>query len=340
MYRFLKPLLFQMDAESAHILVLNLIRLAGAIPGLRDAIHAIYKTPGKPVELFGLKFVNPVGLAAGFDKDGIGFRGLALLGFSHIELGTVTPHQQPGNPRPRIFRLVEEEGLINRMGFPGKGANYLENQILKTKRGSLILGVNIGKNAATPLESAVDDYRVLIDRFAPVADYLVINISSPNTIGLRRLQARQALEKLLAELDQVRKQQEKRLEKSVPLLVKISPDMTVSQLKDAVQVIQHYDLDGVVATNTSADADLLNRVDVKESGGISGKPLNNLSSLTISKINKFTKGNLPIIGVGGIAGAAGARSKLEAGASLVQVYTGLIYCGPGLVKDIIAGLSD
>lgn len=329
-----------MDPESAHVLILNLIRLAGAVPGLRDAIHGIYKAPGKPVELFGLRFMNPVGLAAGFDKDGIGFRGLSLLGFGHIELGTVTPNPQTGNHRPRIFRLVEREGLINRMGFPGKGAFFVENQVKNTKRGSIILGVNIGKNAATPLESAVDDYKILIDRFAPIADYLVINISSPNTLGLRNLQARKALEHLLADLDKVRKRQEKILKKRVPLLVKISPDMTDAQLKDSVETIQYHELDGVVATNTSISSQITDQIDLEESGGISGKPLNHLSTKTISKISKFSNGNLPIIGVGGIGGAAEARSKIDAGASLIQVYTGLIYRGPGLVKDIVAGLSD
>jgi dihydroorotate dehydrogenase len=340
MYRLLRPLLFLMDPESAHGLILNLIRLAGAVPGLRDAIHGIYKAPGKPVELFGLRFMNPVGLAAGFDKDGIGLRGLSLLGFGHIELGTVTPNPQTGNPRPRIFRLVEREGLINRMGFPGKGAFFVENQVKNTKRGSIILGVNIGKNTTTPLESAVDDYKILIDRFAPIADYLVINISSPNTVGLRNLQARKALEHLLADLDKVRKRQEKLLKKRVPLLVKISPDMTDAQLKDAVETIQYHELDGVVATNTSISSQITDQIDLEESGGISGKPLNHLSTKTISKISKFSNGNLPIIGVGGIGGAAEARSKIDAGASLIQVYTGLIYRGPGLVKDIVAGLSD
>lgn len=340
MYRLLRPLLFLMDPESAHVLILNLIRLAGAVPGLRDAIHGIYKAPGKPVELFGLRFMNPVGLAAGFDKDGIGFRGLSLLGFGHIELGTVTPNPQTGNHRPRIFRLVEREGLINRMGFPGKGAFFVENQVKNTKRGSIILGVNIGKNAATPLESAVDDYKILIDRFAPIADYLVINISSPNTLGLRNLQARKALEHLLADLDKVRKRQEKILKKRVPLLVKISPDMTDAQLKDSVETIQYHELDGVVATNTSISSQITDQIDLEESGGISGKPLKHLSTKTISKISKFSNGNLPIIGVGGIGGAAEARSKIDAGASLIQVYTGLIYRGPGLVKDIVAGLSD
>lgn len=340
MYRLLRPLLFLMDPESAHVLILNLIRLAGAVPGLRDAIHGIYKAPGKPVELFGLRFMNPVGLAAGFDKDGIGFRGLSLLGFGHIELGTVTPNPQTGNHRPRIFRLVEREGLINRMGFPGKGAFFVENQVKNTKRGSIILGVNIGKNTTTPLESAVDDYKILIDRFAPIADYLVINISSPNTLGLRNLQARKALEHLLADLDKVRKRQEKILKKRVPLLVKISPDMTDAQLKDSVETIQYHELDGVVATNTSISSQITDQIDLEESGGISGKPLNHLSTKTISKISKFSNGNLPIIGVGGIGGAAEARSKIDAGASLIQVYTGLIYRGPGLVKDIVAGLSD
>lgn len=338
MYKFLRPLLFRLDPESAHILTLNLIRVSGMIPGLRDAIRSIFHFRSIPVDAFGLKFKNPVGLAAGYDKDGIGWQGLSLLGFGHIELGTVTPLPQPGNPRPRIFRFASEGGLVNWMGFPGRGADYLEDQILNKRRGDLILGVNIGKNANTPLDSAVEDYRNLINRFAGTADYLVINISSPNTAGLRRLQARRALDELLAALVDVRKEQENQLNKKVPLLVKLSPDLTEHQLKDAVDVIFHYELDGVVATNTSSELSLLNAEETFVSGGVSGKPINGQSTEIVGRISSYSKGNLPIIGVGGISSASDANAKLDAGAILIQIYTGLVYQGPGLVKNILQGL--
>jgi dihydroorotate dehydrogenase len=258
MYKFLRSLLFRLDAESAHHLTLNLIRFSGVAPGLRDLIRAIYKSPSYPVEAFGLIIKNPVGLAAGYDKDGIGWRGLSLLGFGHIELGTVTPLPQSGNARPRIFRLVNERGLVNRMGFPGRGAEFLENQVLNKNRGDLILGVNLGKNANTPMVSAVDDYLMLIKRFAGLADYLVINISSPNTAGLLRLQARSALDELLASLMIARQDEEKLLNKKVPILVKLSPDLSKPELEDALDVMMHHRVDGVVATNTSTNQDIVN----------------------------------------------------------------------------------
>ena len=340
MYKNLRPLLFRLDAESAHTLILNLIRIAGVVPSLRDAIRAIYSFPGKPVKAFGLKFKNPVGLAAGFDKDGIAWKGLALLGFSHIELGTVTPQPQTGNERPRIFRLPGEEGLLNRMGFPGRGAEFLENQIINRSRDDLILGVNIGKNANTPLESSAEDYQSLINRFAGISDYLVINISSPNTIGLRRLQARRALDNLLAEIVIARQEQEDQLEKKVPLLVKLSPDLADPELKDAVEVILHYGVDGIVATNTSSDDELLTHQHPYGSGGISGNPIMEVSLEKVRKIFGYSQGMLPIIGVGGISSAEIAKEKLDAGAILIQVYTGLVYQGPGLVKSILQGLTN
>jgi dihydroorotate dehydrogenase len=340
MYKLLRPLLFQLDAESAHTLVLNLIRFAGVIPGLRDAIRAVYQSPGMPVEVFGLRFKNPVGLAAGFDKNGIGWKGLSLLGFSHIELGTVTPLPQAGASRPRVFRLTEEEGIINRMGFPNQGADFLENQILNQDRGDLIIGVNIGKNASTPLDYAVEDYRSLIDRFAGPSDYLVINISSPNTTGLRRLQARNVLDELLAALVIARQEQEKNLNKKVPLLVKLSPDLARPELKDALEVITNHGLDGIVATNTSTEASLIRDKQIYGDGGISGKPINSRSTEIVGRISSYTKGNIPIIGVGGIGTGSEARAKLDAGAVLIQIYTGLVYQGPGLVKNLLEGLRN
>jgi dihydroorotate dehydrogenase len=291
------------------------------------------------VEVFGLRFRNPIGLAAGYDKDGIGWRGLALLGFGHIELGTVTPLPQPGNPHPRIFRLVNHYGLVNRMGFPGRGAEFLAGQLQNNIQRDLILGVNIGKNAATPMDSAADDYLSLIRRFASLADYLVINISSPNTAGLLRLQARHALDKLLTLLMIARQEEEKLLNKRVPLLVKLSPDLSKLELKDALDVMIHHRVDGVVATNTSTNRGIVNNKPV-EVGGISGKPLQELSTDVVRKIHALTSGDLPIIGVGGISNTSDARSKLDAGAALIQIYTGLIYQGPGLVKNILKDLNN
>jgi dihydroorotate dehydrogenase len=339
MYKSLRSLLFRLDAETAHHLTLNLIRISGVIPGLREIIRSIYKSPCVPVEVFGLRFRNPIGLAAGYDKDGIGWRGLALLGFGHIELGTVTPLPQPGNPHPRIFRLVNHYGLVNRMGFPGRGAEFLAGQLQNNIQRDLILGVNIGKNAATPMDSAADDYLSLIRRFASLADYLVINISSPNTAGLLRLQARHALDKLLTLLMIARQEEEKLLNKRVPLLVKLSPDLSKLELKDALDVMIHHRVDGVVATNTSTNRGIVNNKPV-EVGGISGKPLQELSTDVVRKIHALTSGDLPIIGVGGISNTSDARSKLDAGAALIQIYTGLIYQGPGLVKNILKDLNN
>lgn len=339
MYRNFRPLLFSIDPESAHSLILYLLRLIGLTPGLSNAIRAIYQAPNIPVEVFGLKFKNPIGLAAGYDKDGIAWRGLSLLGFSHIELGTVTPIAQSGNVRPRLFRSVSDEALLNRMGFPGRGADQLVNAISGSRPDDLILGVNLGKNATTPIDSALDDYSVLVRIFAKLADYLVINVSSPNTVGLRRLQARRELDKLLDGLAAVRQDEEAELKKRIPLLVKLSPDLLNAELEDAVDVILAKGINGVVATNTTTrrkDVDF--RVS-SELGGVSGKPLSTLSTEIVRKIFKYSSGQLPIIGVGGVMNASDAQTKLEAGAKLVQIYTGLVYSGPGLVKNILEALS-
>ena len=339
MYRNLRPLLFRLDAESAHSLILNLLRLAGVTPGLSNAIKVFYQAPDVPVEAFGLRFKNPVGLAAGYDKDGIGWRGLSLLGFGHIELGTVTPLPQSGNAPPRVFRLVQDEALVNRMGFPGRGAEYLANAISGNRPVDLVLGVNLGKNAATPFDSALDDYLGLLKRFADLADYLVINVSSPNTVGLRRLQARHELDKLLNGLVAARQDEEARIAKKIPILVKLSPDLSNTELEDALDVIIANGIDGVVATNTTTSRKDVDTKLSSEVGGLSGRPLASVSTEVVRKINKYTKGNLSIIGVGGVMQGSDAQAKLEAGAKLVQIYTGLVYTGPGLVKSILEALS-
>jgi dihydroorotate dehydrogenase len=335
MYTLFRFLLFRLDPETAHGLTLSLIRLAGRLTPVRGFLRAWFRAPAAPVQAFGLTFANPLGLAAGYDKDGLGWRGLATLGFGHIEVGTVTPRPQAGNPRPRLFRLVDERAVINRMGFPGRGAAFLVWQLSGPRPKNLVLGVNLGKNQDTPLEDAARDYLSLVQTFAPLADYLAINVSSPNTIGLRRLQGREALQSLLAALAAQRRQEADRLGRPVPMLVKLAPDLSDAELDDALDVVLGTGMDGIIATNTSLGREGLRSPLAAETGGLSGAPLAGLSTAMIRKIAARTGGRLPVIGVGGVASARDAREKLDAGACLVQIYTGLIYEGPGLVKKIL-----
>jgi len=338
MYRLVRPLLFRLDPEKAHDLTLRLGGLAGHLPPLGAALRLWFSAPPKPAQVFGLTFRNPVGLAAGYDKDGTAWRGLAALGFGHIEIGTVTPRPQPGNPRPRVFRLPQDRAVINRMGFPGRGADFVLKQLQGPRPKDLVLGVNLGKNKDTPLEAAGADYCTLVSLFAPLADYLAINISSPNTEGLRRLQHRSALESLLAAVNAEREAQSQRTGKRTPVLVKLAPDLSDSELDDALDVILHSGMDGVIATNTTTGRAGLRSPRADETGGLSGAPLQKRSTAVIRQVHQRTGGILPVIGVGGVLDAASAREKLDAGASLVQVYTGLIYAGPGLVRQIIREL--
>jgi len=339
MYPFFRSLLFRLDPETAHALTLRLIRLAGQLPLVRLLLRRVFAAPSHPVQAFGLTFANPIGLAAGYDKDALGWRGLAALGFGHIEVGTLTPRPQEGNPRPRLFRLVEERGVINRMGFPGRGAEFAVRQLHRPRTHGLVLGVNIGKNQDTPLEEAARDYLSLLQTFAPLADYLAINVSSPNTVGLRRLQARHALQELLSALDAPRRLEAERLGRPVPLLVKLAPDLSDAELDDALQAILGTGMDGVIATNTTVGREGLRSPLAAEAGGLSGAPLRQLSTAMVRKIAARTQGKLPVIGVGGVASARDAQEKLDAGACLVQVYTGLIYEGPGLVMKIMRGMG-
>jgi dihydroorotate dehydrogenase len=338
MYPLIRALLFRLDPELAHGITLQLIRLAGALAPVRALLRAWLAVPPRPVEAFGSKFQNPIGLAAGYDKDGLGWRGLACLGFGHIEVGTVTPQPQPGNPRPRLFRLVEERGLINRMGFPGRGAKYVARHLRGSRPSGLVLGVNLGKNKDTPLEEAARDYLSLMQTFAPLADYLAINVSSPNTLGLRSLQARDNLGELLALLAEQRRAQMQQLGHPLPLLVKLAPDLTDEELDDALYAILSTGMDGVIATNTTTSREGLQTPLAREAGGLSGVPLRQRSTQMIRQIYTRTQGKLPIIGVGGVSNAEDVKEKLDAGAALVQLYTGLIYEGPGLVKKILRGL--
>jgi dihydroorotate dehydrogenase len=333
MYSWVRPLFFRLSPEQAHRVTLDLIRLAGRLAPVRAVLRAMYAAPAQPVTAFGLTFANPVGLAAGYDKDGLGWRGLATLGFGHIEVGTVTLRPQPGNPRPRIFRLVEDQAVINRMGFPGRGAGFVKRQLPRRGTAGVRLAVNLGKNKATPLDRAAADYLALFDRFAPLADFLVVNVSSPNTPGLRDLQARQELREVLAPLAARRT-----VAGAPPLLVKLAPDLSDAQLDAALDVILETGMSGVVATNTTIARPPLRSALACETGGLSGAPLRDAATTMIAKIARRTGGRLPIIGVGGIASAADAQAKLDAGACLVQVYTGMIYAGPSLVKQILCGL--
>ena len=341
-YNFFRRLLFHLDPEQAHNLTLRLLALAGALPPIRAWLHRIFapQTPGLGVRAFGLDFLNPVGMAAGFDKDGRAIPGLACLGFGHLELGTVTPHPQAGNPRPRVFRLPEDQAVINRMGFPNAGAETLLENLLRGRPPGVVLGVNIGKGVDTPLESAVEDYLFLLRIFYSYADYLAINVSSPNTIGLRRLQAREHLEDLLQAISVERSSLKITSGRRVPILVKLAPDLTEDELEDAVDVIVSSGMDGVIATNTTVERAGLRSQRREEIGGLSGAPLRDRSTEVVRRIQQITNGHLPIVGVGGIFGPEDAREKLDAGASLVQVYTGLVYRGPGLVSEILEGLRS
>lgn len=340
-YTALRPLLFRLPPEAAHGLTLRLLRLVGALPPLSAAVRrllGVHDLPAVPVPAFGLTFPNPVGLAAGYDKDALAWRGLAALGFGHLEVGTVTPRPQPGNPKPRLFRLPAQQALINRLGFPSRGADFVARRLRGPRPPGLIVGVNLGKNKTTPNDRAVEDYRALVERFAPLADYLVVNVSSPNTEGLRRLQARTALEGLLRPLREALQDlggQAGPLRSSTPLLVKLAPDLDDAALDDALDVLLQVGVDGVVATNTTIAREGLPPRWQHEAGGLSGAPLRQRSTALIRAIYRRTEGKLPIIGVGGILRPEDALEKRDAGATLVQVYTGLVYYGPTLPRDIV-----
>jgi dihydroorotate dehydrogenase len=340
-YSFARSVLFHLDPEAAHGLSIEAMRRVGDFAPLRAAVEATYGPPQcEPIELFGLTFPNRVGLAAGYDKDGDAWRGLASLGFGHIEVGTVTPDPQPGNPRPRIFRLVSDRSLINRMGFPGRGAAYVADKLQGRKPAGLVLGVNIGKQKSTPLEEAARDYARLMEVFAPLADYLAVNISSPNTPELRRLQHGDYLQDLLSELTRRRGELADLLDRRVPMLVKLAPDLEDEQLFAAVDIIRAAGIDGIIATNTTISREGVDHRLGGEEGGLSGAALTDMSTKFIRKIHHHTGGTVPIIGVGGVMSPEDAAAKIDAGASLVQIYTGLVYEGPGLVRRILKAIGQ
>jgi dihydroorotate dehydrogenase len=342
LYRLIRPLLFRLDAERSHRLTFGAMREAYRIPGVGAIVRALYRSrvPSLPVEVMGLRFPSPVGLAAGLDKDGRHARPLADLGFGWLELGTVTPRAQPGNPAPRMFRLVPEHALINRMGFNNPGVNAFVRHIGRSPKPCL-LGINIGKNRDTPIERAVEDYLHALRAVYIHAAYVAVNISSPNTPGLRALQEQSHLDELLGAL----KLEQSALTRAhglyVPIALKIAPDLTDEQLEAIARLVLAHRFDAVIATNTTlARPGVAHTLLAGEAGGLSGRPLKERATVVIHKLYGQLQGRVPIIGVGGIESADDAWEKLLAGADLIQVYTALIYEGPGLVRRIVAGLSD
>jgi dihydroorotate dehydrogenase len=338
LYTLARPLLFSLDAETAHNLTLPNLRRAARL-GLTGMVA---KPQADPRTVMGITFPNPVGLAAGLDKDGAYIDGLAALGFGSIEIGTVTPRAQAGNPRPRMFRLPAARGIINRMGFNNGGvdafvANVQASRFYQERQG--VLGLNIGKNADTPIERAADDYLECLRKVYPYASYVTVNISSPNTKNLRQLQGASELDSLLAQLKDEQSRLADHYGRYVPLALKIAPDVDSDQIRNIGAALIRHGIDGVIATNTT-----LNRRDVEgmrhaaEQGGLSGKPVFDLSNIVIRALKKEVGDAVPIIGVGGILSGRDAKVKMEAGAQLVQLYSGLIYRGPALVRECAEAL--
>jgi len=337
-YKLLKSFLFGLDPEKAHGITMRLLMGMMNIPGFAPTFRSTYtfEHPSLSKTIAGLTFKNPVGLAAGFDKDGKYINAMAMLGFGHIEIGTVTPRPQPGNPKPRLFRLVKSRGLINRMGFNNDGAEALAGRLRNKRPEGVIIGVNIGKNKDTPNEEAVRDYLYCFTLLYDLVDYFTVNVSSPNTPGLRELQDKEPLTRLLATL-----QQENKANK--PIFLKLAPDLTPQKLDEIIEIVINSGITGVVATNTT-----ITRKGLKESkeeieeigaGGLSGGPLLDLSVSVVKYLSEKSNGRFITIGVGGIDDYTSAKKHIDAGASLIQVYTGLIYKGPGLVKSILIKLK-
>lgn len=329
----IRPILFAFDPEKVHHFSFFIIRLMGWL-GLGGLIGKFYKVSDKQLEreIFGLKFPNPVGLAAGFDKDAMLYRELADFGFGFVEIGTLTPKPQPGNPKKRLFRLKTDKGIINRMGFNNQGVEAAVERLKKNK--NILIGGNIGKNKTTPNAKAADDYLYCFDHLYPYVDYFVINVSSPNTPNLRELQDREPLTRLLNCL----MERNLKTPKPKPVLLKIAPDLSNEQLLDIIEIVRVTGIDGVIATNTTISRERLltskQRVRRIGPGGLSGRPLTDRATEVIRFLYEHSKGSFPIIGVGGIHSAQDALDKLDAGASLVQLYTGFIYEGPSLIKKI------
>ena len=334
-YPFVRKALFKLDPERAHEVTFQQLRRVTGTP-LEWLVRQ--NVPSKPVTCMGLTFKNPLGLAAGLDKNGECIDALGAMGFGSIEIGTVTPRPQPGNDKPRIFRLVEAEGLINRMGFNNHGVDNLVENVKKSHFDG-VLGINIGKNKDTPVEQGKDDYLICMDKIYPYAGYIAINISSPNTPGLRTLQYGDALDDLLSAIKNKQQALQELHHKYVPVAVKIAPDLSEEELIQVADSLVRHNIDGVIATNTTLDRSLVQGMKYcDEMGGLSGRPVQLKSTEIIRRLSQELNGRLPIIGVGGIDSLIAAREKMAAGASLVQIYSGFIFKGPPLIKEIISGL--
>ncbi|MEX0565854.1 quinone-dependent dihydroorotate dehydrogenase [Raoultella terrigena] len=334
-YPFVRKALFQLDPERAHEVTFQQLRRVSGTP-LEMLIRQ--KVPSKPVTCMGLTFKNPLGLAAGLDKNGECIDALGAMGFGSIEIGTVTPRAQPGNDKPRIFRLVAAEGLINRMGFNNLGVDNLVENVKKAHFDG-ILGINIGKNKDTPVEQGKDDYLICMEKVYPYAGYIAINISSPNTPGLRTLQYGDALDDLLSGIKNKQLELQQKHQKYVPVAVKIAPDLSLEELIQVADSLVRHNIDGVIATNTTLDRSLVQGMQYcDETGGLSGRPLQLKSTEIIRMLVTELNGRLPIIGVGGIDSAIAAREKIAAGATLVQIYSGFIFKGPPLIKEIVTNI--
>lgn len=336
MYGLARPFLFGLDAEAAHGATLNALEVAYRT----GAGRLLARRPAPlPTRAFGLTFPNPVGLAAGLDKNGAHIDALLALGFGFVEVGTVTPRPQEGNPKPRMFRLPDQEAVINRLGFNNGGVDALVRNVERARRRGGLLGINIGKNKDTPNESAESDYLLCLERVYPLADYVTVNISSPNTAGLRELQEEQALRRLVGTLRDAQERLAAVHGKRVPMLVKIAPDLTDNDVEAAARVLGDLQVDGVIATNTT-----VSRVGIEgaphanEAGGLSGRPLLGQATAVLRMMRTRLPESIPMIGVGGILSGADAAAKMAAGATLVQCYTGLVYRGPALVQECVEAM--
>ena len=317
-----------MQPESAHEFTIKALKMAGKLP------FPIFPTPDNPVEVMGLKFKNPIGLAAGADKNGEAIDGFGKLGFGFIEVGTVTPLAQDGNPKPRQFRILEAEGIINRNGFNNLGVDVLVENVKRAKYDG-ILGINIGKNAVTPIENALDDYQICLRKVYEYADYITVNISSPNTKNLRSLQYGEALDELLSGLKAEQARLSQKFQQYKPLVLKIAPDLTEEEIASVADSLIRHRIDGVIAGNTTLSRETVaGLINAEQVGGLSGKPLNALSTKLIMQLAKELNGALPIIGSGGIHSLASGQEKIDVGAKLLQVYSGLVYEGPALIQTL------
>ncbi len=336
MYSHIRDLLFRLNPETSHDLSLDLLGAAERLKILGLFAETI---PANPVKVMGLNFSNPVGLAAGLDKNGDYFNALGTFGFGFVEIGTITPRPQPGNPQPRMFRIPEAQAIINRMGFNNKGVDHLVERV-KKRRYQGVLGINIGKNATTPVEQAADDYLICLRKVYEYADYITVNISSPNTPGLRDLQFGDSLSRLLETVKKEQAVLNQAQGRYVPIAVKIAPDMDDTAIAQVAGVLIEQGMDGVIATNTTVSRDAVQQyTHGNEAGGLSGVPVRDKSTQVIKTLHSYVGGKLPIIGVGGIFDGESAVDKIRAGASLVQVYSGFIYEGPALVAQAAAAIA-